>query len=331
MRYRKWIFVFGVAVLVSGCQSKPEQTLPQQTASASPVVNFKNAAFMSYWYAGKAELSRYRLEQARYGELREGDAVLIFVTEDFLTDKQVKLESQPRSEVPLKFTSVLKCNFTKHFVTGVYDYTLLTSVFTPVEIGAYPHTLKTTAAVLEWCGQTFTQLNYRAPNYQVQGYSYFEAEGDAQLSLESAVLEDELWTKLRLSPVLLPTGEFKIIPASTASRLLHRELKAESATADLKPYLKSEKSDSSTVFTGDSLMVYTLTYPAWQRSLKIIFENKFPYRIAGWEETYLDKPGSQAPQTLTTRAVRTNTIMLDYWAKKSLADSVSRRDLGLSY
>ena len=36
--------------------------------------------FNDYWYAGDAELTRYALQQVRYGEVHEGDAVLIFVT-----------------------------------------------------------------------------------------------------------------------------------------------------------------------------------------------------------------------------------------------------------
>ena len=34
--------------------------------------------FNAYWYAGKAEITSYSLQQARYGELRDGHAVLIF-------------------------------------------------------------------------------------------------------------------------------------------------------------------------------------------------------------------------------------------------------------
>ena len=33
--------------------------------------------FGRYWYQGKAELTRYELNQARYGELHTGEAVLI--------------------------------------------------------------------------------------------------------------------------------------------------------------------------------------------------------------------------------------------------------------
>ena len=50
-------------------------------------------AFGSYWYQGKAEINTYALAQFRYGEKREAEAVLIFVTEDFSREKQVKLKA----------------------------------------------------------------------------------------------------------------------------------------------------------------------------------------------------------------------------------------------
>ena len=49
--------------------------------------------FKNYWYAGKAEITSYKLEQARYGELHSGYAVLVYVTEDFSVSKHVKLDN----------------------------------------------------------------------------------------------------------------------------------------------------------------------------------------------------------------------------------------------
>ncbi len=88
-----------------------------------------NSSFSDYWYQGKAELNRFELKQVRYGEIREGDAVLVFVTEDFLPETQVKYEYKPVSEQPV---SALKLNFTRKFLTGVYPYSMMSSVFTPV-------------------------------------------------------------------------------------------------------------------------------------------------------------------------------------------------------
>ena len=55
-------------------------------------------AFGKYWYQGQAELNTYDLEQYRYGEKRNGEAVLIFVTEDFSREKQVKLDNPQQHE-----------------------------------------------------------------------------------------------------------------------------------------------------------------------------------------------------------------------------------------
>jgi len=41
------------------------------------------AKFSNYWYQGKAEVNVFDLQQSRYGEVRPGKAVMIFVTEDF--------------------------------------------------------------------------------------------------------------------------------------------------------------------------------------------------------------------------------------------------------
>ena len=86
--------------LLANCKGHSEST---DIAIAMPVANNiletpKNRIitqeFKDYWYAGKAEISSYKLEQARYGELRDGTAALILVTEDFLPELQVKADRQ---------------------------------------------------------------------------------------------------------------------------------------------------------------------------------------------------------------------------------------------
>ena len=69
-----------------------------EPATAGP----NDKAFNNYWYGGTAELSSFTLRQARYGEIHEGEAVLIFVTEPFSESKQVKLDNPaatPRDKV----------------------------------------------------------------------------------------------------------------------------------------------------------------------------------------------------------------------------------------
>ena len=97
-------------ILAAGCVTDAAD----QAASSAPA---EGDAFKAYWYSGQAEINRYRLEQFRYGQNHTGDAVLIFVTEDFLPGKQVKYEHGQPGETPV---SVLKLNFERKFVTGVY-------------------------------------------------------------------------------------------------------------------------------------------------------------------------------------------------------------------
>lgn len=315
MGLRSTLPLLAVASFIFGCSDADSQHGSAAKKPAAPKPVTVDSRFGGYWYQGKAEVTRFALEQARYGELRKGDAVLIFVTEDFLGDKQVKLESDPtgRDVVP-----ILKLNLTKKFNTGIYPYSLMTSVFTPVDLNAKPHSLKVTTTAQEWCGHTFTQLNFRSNKYDVELRSYFEREADQNVALDVALLEDEVWTRIRLSPESLPTGAVRMIPGTMAQRLRHTVLGVEDATATMERMVGG----------GTPLMRYTINYAKAGRSLTIEFEKEFPHRIMSWTETYRDGFGPKA-QMLTTRAVRTNELMIDYWTKNSSADDGLRKELGL--
>ena len=284
---RSTALLFG-ALLVSGC-----------AAEAPPV---QDEAFQSYWFDGTAEISRYELIQDRYGEPRSGDAVLIFVKEDFTPGTQVKADRPDGSSIP-----VLKMNFVKKFLTGIYPYSIMTSVFTPLDTGAQPKALKTTTSVQEWCGQTFLQWNLRGNRYEGSGYSYFESEGDGQYTAKGALLEDDLWMRVRLQPAGLPTGRFDIVPGSQAVRLLHQKPQTMSAEGVLE--------------TDNTVSSYTLRYRDEGRILSIDFEKAFPHRILGWKETVRGK---------VTEARRTHTQKLDYWNYNGNEDLPQRDRLGLS-
>ena len=49
--------------------------------------------FYAHWGDGRAEISSYQVIQPRYGEPREGYAVLIFVTEEINRKTFIKVES----------------------------------------------------------------------------------------------------------------------------------------------------------------------------------------------------------------------------------------------
>lgn len=275
----------------------------------SQIAGFDAPQFRKYWNQGKAELTRYELSQARYGEIHKGEAVLIFVTEKFLTDKQVKYESGDAS----KAIQVLKLNFTRKFYTGIYPYSLMTSVFTPVDFQKN-RTLKVTTSSQEWCGSMFLQMNFRNNQYEAQLRSYFQEEGDQNLNIKTPWLEDELWTRIRLAPDTLPTGNIELVPGSQYIRLWHKPLSSQKAVAALKE--------------EGSLRTYSIEYSNIKRKVQIQFEKAYPYMITAWEETQPGGFGDSA--LLTTHAVKTKTLLLDYWTKHNNADDHYRRDLGLT-
>ncbi|HZI66311.1 MAG TPA: hypothetical protein VFF17_07070 [Thermoanaerobaculia bacterium] len=280
------------------------------TAAVSPAPAGPEAKrFGDYWHQGKAELTRYALDQARYGETHRGEAVLIFVTEPFLPDRQVKLErGDPSKGVP-----VLKLNAVRKFFTGIYPYSLMTSTFTPVDFRTSP-TLKVASSSQEWCGMTFTQLNRRGPRQEGLLRSYFEEEGDRAFGFPAAWLEDEIWTRLRLAPATLPTGSISIVPGLQYARLGHKPVRPEKARASVR--------------TEGNETVYSLEYEAVPRKLAIRFESAFPHRIRSWEET--GPGGFDGSPTLTTKATATKSLMLDYWNKHGNADAHYRKELGVT-
>jgi hypothetical protein len=284
----------GLAPLLFACG-----TWPEARSGAPP----DPRAFEAYWYRGQAELTRYRLEQSRYGRTHEGDAVLVFVTEDFLPDVQVKFEGRGSGTGR---RSVLKLNLTRNFVTGIYPYSLMTSVFTPVDGSP---TLKVSSSAQEWCGHTYTQLNHRRGGYLGLLHSYFQDEADGEFALGEAWLEDEIWTRIRLAPDSLPVGEIEIVPGLQQARLAHRPSRIERAVGTLVPE------------DGGRLRRYRLEYAESGRVLEIRFETAFPHVIVGWEERDGDAP--------VTRAERTHGVQLDYWNRNSPEDVRERGRLGL--
>ncbi|QHV98622.1 hypothetical protein [Spirosoma endbachense] len=282
----------------------------QQPTGNSGTANAAPADFGSYWFTGKAELNSYRLEQAQYGALNPGEAVLIFVTEDFRTDKQVKSETPESHD---KSVPVLKTNISKKFVTGIYDYSLFTSVFTPISNPLFPNTLKVSTSGQEWCGHSYIQLNYRNNGYLVNGKSYFEKEVDEDYTVEKAMLEDELWNRIRINPDKLPTGEIQLIPGTMAARLRHKRLEPLPAKLKIDKY-------EGVLYPGKLLKSYVIEYPTDDRTLTIIFESQFPHKIVGWEEIYKSKDN-----LLTSRAVLKKTILTDYWNHNAPADSTLRQ------
>ncbi|WP_299439211.1 septum formation inhibitor Maf [uncultured Aquimarina sp.] len=313
---KKSLLLFGIlgALVIIACSNikadeknkNAEKVIIENTASALKPVKELSESFKKYWYAGNAEITSYQLEQARYGEIREGKAILIYVTEDFLPKEQVKADYQNTDNVP-----VLKLNATKKFNTGIYPYSIMQSTFYPVADNQ--HAIKVSSSMQEWCGHVYAQLNNRE-KYDIISHSYFQREADQNITLDKDILENELWAKIRIDPDNLPQGDLKIIPSFEYCRLKHKEIKAYAAKASIQKNVNSN--------------TYEIKYPELNRSISITFNNSFPYEIESWTETFKSGFGANAKE-LTTKATKLQRIKSAYWGKNNNKDEVLRQELGL--
>jgi hypothetical protein len=200
----------------------------------------------------------------------------------------------------------------KNFITGIYPYSMMTSVFTPLDSGARYH--KIASSMQEWCGNTYAQINCKGSRMRLRSYSYFEEEGDLDTVLfNTQLLEDDTWNLIRLHPRTLPLGEHFMFPSLMYCRLAHIPIQAYRVFAKIK--------------TDKKQQVYTLEYPQLQRTISIWFNTAYPHEIEKWEESYLDGFGKDS-RVLITRATRKKRIWTDYWNKHKTTDKKLREQLG---
>lgn len=209
---------------------------PRSPRAASPSANPFESAFWSHWGDGRAEMAGYDLIIPRYGELRRGTAVAIFVTEPFSDSVRVKADPgrHPDSDV----FQVLKLNLVRDFPTGIYDYNLLTSAFValqPVRKLQAGEPAKISFSSQEWCGHVYQQLMVRPPSVALQLHSYFDGEADQQRKLDwrrGGVSEDTLMVWARgLGAPFMSRGEdieAPLLSSLMTARLAHRPVEWKS-------------------------------------------------------------------------------------------------------
>ena len=298
----KYLFIFTIAIAFLACAANSEK---ESSTSPSKTERKLSDKAKAYWYSGGAEITSYKLTQSRYGELREGEAVTVFVTEPFSPKSNTKADSPSKDNV-----NVLKLNFTKRFNTGIYPYSMMNSTFYPVSDGE--HSLKASTSIQEWCGHVFMELQNKK-NFEMINHSYFEGESFVS-SINKAALEDDIWSQIRLHPESLKSTT-KMIPSFFYLRLMHKEAKA---------YVCEMTQEEN----KDQTRVVTINYPELERTLKIRYSSDSPHSILSWTETYPDGYGTNK-KMMETSGEMIKTIRSEYWNKKSNADEKLREELGL--
>jgi hypothetical protein len=223
--------------------------------------------FAKVWSDGAAELAGYDLTFPRYGQPRHGETVTIFCTEKF---------------------GVMKLNLVQDFGTGIYDYNLMTSVFTTLAavngrgIGS---TTKISFGSQEWCGNVFQELLFDADAIRSARYSYFDGEADQQEKFAyptDGVSEDALllWARGLAAP-RLDAGQSRqvnLLRSVRTTRLLHKPLEWQKATLS-----RTGEERKVTVPAGDFVTEICTARIDGGRAWTFYVEKDSPHRLIQWE------------------------------------------------
>jgi hypothetical protein len=304
----KYLWLFTLILVFLSCDTKVSvkkdgKTIIGEDPMAKLEDRHLSQEFKDYWYKGTAEISSYELSQARYGEMRKGTAVMIFVTEPFDKKDQIKADQSKQTNRP-----VLKLNATRDFNTGIYPYSIMSSTFLPLD--KKNNAIKIATSIQEWCGHTYMQINQDGDQYEVMLHSYFQSEGNREFEVDNVITENQIAAQLRLDPKEMPVGEMQMIPSTEYLRLKHIETKPYDAVAKL-----SEITDG---------YLYSVKFTELGRTIDFKTEKEFPYRILSWMDRYKD---GAAP--MVSSGTLKKTIIAPYWRQNTNKDAVMRDSLGL--
>ena len=287
------------------------------TPGSSPVFGEE---FWKRWGDGKGEVSGYDLTFPRYGELRKGVAVVVFVTETFSNSARVK--SDPGKHPKSDEFPVMKLNLVQDFSTGIYDYNLMTSAFValaPVNGRPAGSATKISFSSQEWCGDTYGQLLFDAGSARLSSHSYFDGEADQsrELSVPADTLAGDallLWARGFAAPILAAgeRREVSLVKSIRTARLNHRPIELEKAILS-REAAPSRITVPAGTFEVNRRSVEIAGGPTW----KISVETAEPHRLVEWETSDGEKASLLAGERL------------EYWRLHSEKDRGALARIGL--
>ena len=273
------------------------------------------------WSDGKAEINGYAVTHPRYGDVRPGEAILIFVTETMRHDARVKTDTERVDSFP-----VVKLNAVLDFQTGIYDYNIMTSTFVPLS-GETPRGVatKSTFSMQEWCGNTHAEI--RATHEfgePVSGLSfhtshYFDDSPveNADLSIpENAVMADALPVLVRgLAGSFIAPGD--TMNAELLPRLVDVHTRHTAVDWQSSQLTRSLNSEITEVPAG-RYATHTVTIKQSDTTvLAYHVEAAPPHRLIAWD-------GANGE-----RGELTGSIRAKYWHQNRLEHAALRNQLGL--
>lgn len=266
-------------------------------------------AFTRAWSDGQAELSGYTARVNRYGEMRDAQLVLVYVTEPMDRATWIKDDDAPAE----RRVNVLKLNASLKFQTGVYPYSVLTSVFSPVDrYRAEPFApVKISLTVQEWCGHVFHAVWPGEDRYTEQLMSYFANEGERRREVTTpanTLYEDALLIQLRELDGPFAGGRDwsgSLVPSLWSLRRAHVESAPVSAT------ITRER----VTVDGHPVNRFVLRHAGATRTIDV--EAEGDHRVLGWR-------GSDGEEVRLLRSAR-----MAYWRLNHEGDEAQRRLFGL--
>ena len=257
--------------------------------------------FWQTWGDGNAEVDTYTLAQPRYGAVNPGDAVLIFVTEDFSWSERVKADPGAHPDGDIR--KVLKLNAVRNFDTGIYTYHVMTSAFLRVDGGdgmAALDPIKVTFSAQEWCGMVYDELVMGPGTVRRTGHTYFDGDTAPSATLKvppGVVYGDALPILLRglkgewIAPGA--TRSFDYHPSSMDTRFAHAEARIGRVTVT-----HAGGTSSRTVPAG-TFPVHTWTVAVDGGDTVTYFvEAAAPHRIVAWESAAGEKAELKASERM---------------------------------
>lgn len=266
-------------------------------------------AFWEHWGDGRAEMSGYRVRLPRYGETRDGRLVLIYVTEPHDRRRWIKDDDAARPDR----VEVMKLNAALEFGTGVYPYSVLTSVFAPVADWGRERfaPVRLTSSVQEWCGSWRLQAWPGAESFRSVLLSYFAGEGERVREVDAPaglLWEDALLIQLReLDGPFAGGGDWQghVVPSLWRLRAGHSAARPVPATIT--------RGDAER--DGTPVTRFVLEYGDYRRTYDV--EKAAPRRVLGWSTS----EGLEAGLLATER--------MAYWRLNAEGDESARARLGL--
>jgi len=199
-----------------------QQELKPKVETVVPINQETNKTFTDYWKKGKIEITKYELKE---------DSIL--VGEGSLTFSIDYVEGVNKTDS----IQVLHSDFTGKIHKENYDYSAMTSTYSPLNQTLRPHATKVINSVQELAINSFLELSQIPKFYEIESDNTFKEKTKKHFILEKRNLEDELWAKIRMNPDDLPTGDIEIIPSFAYWQSVRKSPNVYEAKAVLKDYL----------------------------------------------------------------------------------------------